>query len=150
MLEKSRDFAAEAPRDSTRPGIDGADLDLAYRAAEQAVLGRRDDLQRNYSERAEADYETARGRLERLYDYRENAAQERLDADRTVLARIEASTDADDQRVIPIWQFNVRRAEEQIEQVSDDRRRELDELLQSRNPSIEYDLLNVARILVVD
>ena len=150
LLEESRDFAAEAPRDSTRPAIDGAGLDHAYRAAEHAVLGRQKDLQRSYSERAEADYETARSRLDRLYDYRENAAQERLDADRTVLARIEASEDPDDQRVIPIWQFNVRRAEEQIAQVGEDRRRALDDLLQSRNPSIEYDLLNVARILVAD
>ena len=150
LLKESRRFARETPGSGAPPVIDSQRLDVAFQSAEAAVLKRRDELASYYSERAEADYETAQGRIERLYDYKEASAQERLDADRTVLARMEASPDADNQRVIPIWQFNVRRAEEQIVQVGDDRRGALDDLLQSRNPSIEYDLLNVARILVVD
>ena len=150
LLKQSRHFARETARSTAAPVIDSQRLDSAFQSAEAAVLKRQEELAGYYSERAETDYDTARGRIERLYDYKAASAQERLDADRTVLARMEASPDADNRRVIPIWQFNVRRAEEQIVQVGDDRQGALDDLLQSRNPSIEYDLLNVARIVVAD
>ena len=150
LLTKSRTFPSETPKNGSLTASDLEHLDSAFQAAEEAVLRRRDELANSYSEKAEADYETARSRIEKLYDHREADARERLENDRRVLARMESSPEAANQRVVPIWQFNVRRAEEEVAQVGKDRRRALDDLLKSRNPSIEYDLLNMARIMVGD
>ena len=148
LLVQSRRFSHEIrpTSDDERPHL--YTLDSAFRVAQQAVLSRRDALEAEYRQRAAADFEVAHDRLQQLHDYQSAAAQERLHADHEVLNRMSASKDAAHQRVIPIWQFHVRRAKEEIEQVEVDHRGALDDLLQSRNPSVEYDLLNVARIQV--
>ncbi len=55
--------------------------------------------------------------------------------------------DPNHQVVVPMWESNVARADAEIEQIYADKEGLLLELKKRRNPSYEYDLLNVARII---
>jgi len=123
-------------------------LDAANELAERlaARFARQQESERKA--RATDTYGVARQRLERLYEIRLGGAHERLQSSEATLQRMRQSSDPTQRQVIPIWEFNVRRSEETIEHLQTERQRELDELDKSREPNVEYDLLNVARIEV--
>ena len=148
LLEVSQFFTNER-EPSNRPPTDITDNleaanDLANRFAVQ--FARREEDERKA--RAADTYDVACQRLERLYELRLSGAQERLQSSEATLQRMRQSDDPTQRQVIPIWEFNVRRSKETIEHLQLERQRELDELDKSREPNIEYDLLNVARIEV--
>lgn len=126
-----------------------ASLRAAYAASERTIIEQRDSL---YEERRTQSLErrdTDIGRIERFYRNRAQAAQRRLDDDRRTLQRLQASSDENDRRVIPIWEENVRRSEASLAEVATSKQRELQDLNRSFNPDVDYSLLCLARIIPV-
>lgn len=146
LLLASRDFALEATH-MDAPAVAGG-IDAAHDRSQQIIAERRDALRSELSEDAEGRYSVERKRLERLYDNKEKAAKDKIAASEQTLQRLEASTDENERRVIPLWQANVRRDQTELELVQEDRARALRELDETRRPDVTSSLLAVARIEV--
>lgn len=148
LLASSQYFADEdQPRNSAR-SESGDGLETACRLAEEFAVRFARDQEAVRKSRADETYETARARIERLYEIRLDGAHQRLQSSQATLQRIRESTDSTQRQVIPIWDFNVRKSKSTIAHLQEERQRELNELNESREPSVEFHLLNVARIEV--
>ena len=148
LLKVSQAFIDESrPTGSTDTPIPD-NLREANDFAEAFAVRFADQLEAKQRARAVETYDVARARLERLYEIKLEGAQERLESSRETLGRMRLSHDPAQRQVIPIWEFNVRRSQEMIEHLQTEQQDRLRELEKSRNPNIEYELLNVARIEV--
>ena len=121
-------------------------LPSAITAAQQTIDGERDQEWAELSQAAEARHSTELERVTNLYAYKREGAQSRHDADQRTLARLRASTDEGDRRVIPIWEENVRRSQAVLQQLDADEAKERQQVNAQLNPDVSYSLLNVARI----
>lgn len=124
-------------------------LRAAYAASERVIAEQRDSLYEEQRTQSLERRDTDIGRIERFYRNRAEAAQRRFDDDRRTLQRLQASTDENERRVIPIWEENVRRSEASLADVEVSKKRELDDLNRSLHPDINYSLLCLARIVAV-
>ena len=121
-------------------------LPSAIVAAQQTIDGERDQEWAELSQAAEARHSTELQRVTSLYSYKREGAQSRHDADQRTLARLRASTDEGDRRVIPIWEGNVRLSQAVLQQLDADEAKERQQVNAQLNPDVSYSLLNVARI----
>ena len=96
------------------------------------------------SERVDSDI----SRLNALFDYRERAAQDRVESTESTLARIRESGD-DSQRILPVYEDRLRRAKELLDGVDEERRRRISEVEKYRHPSVDWALKSLCRIEVV-
>ena len=128
--------------------IDYDELDDAYKVAlsdvgalitERSIAARNEMLPRSKEERS---------RIEALHKRRSRAADNRLEGVRVTLARLEQSERSEYQSVVPMWRANLERAEAERRQVDQDRSNMLNDLEQRMQSATEYELLNVARIIV--
>ncbi|HEU4974150.1 MAG TPA: helicase-related protein [Baekduia sp.] len=145
LLRRSRAFV---PTETTAelPIVDGLEHVKTLADAEaHAVL---ETEVRHAQEEASEKVAVERQRTEALFDRRYEAGQDRIDACRSTLARMCASQEAARQRVIPVWEANLRRAEAELEALAEDRERTLMELEKRGKPGGEVQLLNVARIVI--
>ncbi len=69
-----------------------------------------------------------RDKLERFYAYKGTAAEEKVAAVRATLERLSGSTDADVQRILPVWRKNLQNAERDRDAVAGQRERRLAQL----------------------
>lgn len=124
-------------------------LRAAYAVSERVIAEQRDSLYEEQRTQSLERRDTDIGRIDRFYRNRAEAAQRRFDDDRRTLQRLQASTDENERRVIPIWEENVRRSEASLADVEVSKKRELDDLNRSLHPDINYSLLCLARIVAV-
>ena len=122
-------------------------LQEAYTASERVIADRRDSLYEERRMQSLDRRDTDVGRIERFYRNRAEAAQRRLNGDRRTLERLQASSDENERRVIPIWEENVRRSEASLAEVERSKQRELQDLNRSLSPDVNYSLLCLARIV---
>ena len=149
LLRHSREFRDE--RSHQPDGVatlDQSTLEAAHERARTFIDDRRATLLREVQREANERYDRERERIERLYDNRARAASDRVLASESTLARLRASENSDDRRVVPAWEANVRRDQAELERVRQDRERDLEQLASTRNPQAEHQLLGVARIEV--
>lgn len=146
LLLASRDFAPETANVDAAVVADG--ITPAYEASQRIIAERRDELRHELSEDAEARYAVERKRRERLYDNKEQAAMDKIESSEGTLRRLEASLDENDQRVVTLWQANVRRDRAELDHIKEDREQALRELDETRRPEVASSLLAVARIEV--
>ena len=122
-------------------------LQEAYTASERVIADRRDSLYEERRMQSLDRRDTDVGRIGRFYRNRAEAAQHRLNGDRRTLERLQASSDENERRVIPIWEENVRRSEASLAEVERSKQRELQDLNRSLSPDVNYSLLCLARIV---
>src|SRR5258708_2417807 len=145
LLHLSRAFAKESS-----DGIPETDtLAKAHEGAQSAAIARRDqelqDARRLASERADI----GEARLANLHDHRTLAARDRIQACTSTLDRLRASEEPLVRLAVPLWEGNLARAEGELQAIDDDLQRSMVELATRRNPTGEFSLLNVARIVAL-
>lgn len=143
--------AAGFPNDR---GLDPADvptdqLDEALAAAEAFGFARLRELEDRAHEDSQRQLERERAKLRGYFDYREQAAHDRLESSRRVLARLEAADSAETRRIIPVWRTNVARDERLIEELRDERVHRLSQLDQRAVGSGDLRLVAVARVELI-
>ena len=149
LLQYSRNFVDERAPVGEESQIDVVQLQAAFDTAERAALVRCDELESDLRGPIANTFELERARLDRLYNYKDEQAAARLQSDTATRSRLAASDDPNDRRTLPIWEFNVRRAGEDIVHLRSEREAALQRLTESRDPNPEYSLLNAARIEVL-
>ena len=142
LLEISRRLNPEGSNQE----LDASTLDTAYLNAQQEIGRFMSQLTQKISEETQGRFEEERDRIQRLYDNRDVAAQDHLRSCSETLERFRASEQSSERQVIPIWEANLERAQREIQTLSADRSRALQELRAARTPLAEHRLLAVARI----
>jgi ATP-dependent helicase HepA len=121
-------------------------LDQALSAAERLAAGRMEQLLTEARAAAAAGSVVAEERLRALFERKRLAAVDRIEACRRTLERLRASGSSGEQRVLPVWEANLRRAQAEVENLESDLQRQLRDLAQQGHPDGEYSLLNLARV----
>jgi ATP-dependent helicase HepA len=140
--------AASFPNDRSLAPADvpAAGAEAALMIAEAADYQRLDELEA--AAHAESGRQLAReqAKLTAYFDYRDQAAQDRLASSRQVLAQLEASEDPERRRIIPVWRANVARDERLISGLTDERQARLAELDRRAAGSGDLRLAAIARV----
>ena len=124
-------------------------LDEIQASAERFVNEAAAVLERNSWQEAEARADRERTKLEAYFDYRQQAATDRLAATAATLDRLESSTDEGERRIIPVWQANLERDERLVQELADDRARQLAEIEKLLRPVVDWELVSAGRVEVV-
>jgi SNF2 family DNA or RNA helicase len=122
------------------------DLDAALVAAEAAGFVRLDVLEDQAVAESARQLERERSKLSAYFDYRDQAARDRLSSSQKVLAGLEATDQADTRRIIPVWKANVARNERLIDELAIDRINRLAQLEQQAAGGGDLRLVAAARI----
>lgn len=130
--------------------IDADALEEAYLLATRDVGELVDELARQARDTGAERADEERARVHALADYRKQAATDRLEATSATLARLEMSSREQDRAVIPPWRAKVQLAQAELEQVEQDRNEMLADINRKLSPSVDFELLNVARIIGAD
>jgi hypothetical protein len=124
-------------------------LDEAKTAAEQFVNEAAGVLERGSQQEAETRVERERAKLEAYFDYRQQAATDRLAATAATLRRLEASTDEGERRIIPVWQASLERDEGLVQQLANERARQIAAVERLIHPVVEWEFVSAGRIEVI-
>jgi len=140
--------AAKFPKDeSLSPAdIDVESLDQALDASDQGVYRRLVELEEQAHADSERRIQRERDKLSRYFDYRQQAAVDRLASSQLTLATMQASTDQERRRIIPVWAANVARDQRLIEELATERDRRLTQLDLQAAGAGDSRLLALARI----
>ena len=148
LLERAASFPndhALSPAD-----IPNDELDSALSAAEMAGFGRLQQLEAHAHDESERQLERERAKLSAYFDYRQQAARDRLVSSQRVLAGLEGADSADTRRIIPVWRANVGRDERLIEELAAERVERLAQLDKRAAGTGDLRLVAVARVEVVE
>ena len=121
-------------------------LDEVQAAAERFVNEAAAVLERESEQEAEVRAERERTKLEAYFDYRQQAATDRLAATAATLQRVQSSTDEGERRIIPVWQANLERDERLVQELADERARQLAAVDKILNPVVDWELVSAGRI----
>ena len=119
---------------------------LANRTADAEWEALQSQVQSESAERV--DREAAR--WANYFDYRERAARDKVVATRATVDRFRESDDESSQRILPVWEANLRRDEELLDKLPEERRRRIAEAERHRNPQVTWALKSLGRIEVVE
>ena len=89
-------------------------------------------------------------RIEALFDYKERGAADKVEATRQTLNRIRESTEESQRQILPVWEANLRTAEELSTNLASERQRRIAEVERFRYPQLDWILKSVGRIEVVE
>ena len=103
----------------------------------------------NLNEEMQSRFEVERDRINRLFDNRTQAAQDRIGSCSGTLERLKASDQQLQRQAIPLWESNLERANRELESLGQDKVRSLRDLIAARMPQSDYRLLAAARIEVI-
>lgn len=121
----------------------------AVTAAESAAFHTLTGLEQEAARETIERIHRERTKLTNYFDYRDRAAADRLDSSRHTLANLEASTDPEQRRIIPVWRANVARDEKLVEQLAQEREGQLRQLEGKRHVAGDVSLVAVARVEIV-
>lgn len=143
--------AATLPND---PAISPEDVpldafDSAIEVSESAAYSHLHELEERAHAESQRRLDREREKLKAYFDYRAQAARDRLESSRRVLADVERSDQADVRRIIPAWRANVARDERLISQLASERTRRLAELEGRLVAGGDLRLMAVARVEIV-
>lgn len=142
LVESSRRFQPETS--SVLPDLEH--FDQAVELAQKLAGSKQDEELDRARADAEARADLLEERTRALYDYRMRATEDRINLSNRTLERLRRSEDAQQQKALPLWEANLSRAEAEQAANRDDLERQLLEIRNSRHPTGEFSLLNVARI----
>ena len=117
--------------------------------AERVGNARREQVQQEAEDQAAGRVDTEVSRLTGWFDYRERAAKDRVEATQTILNRIRESGDESQRQILPVWEANLRRDAEVLENLAPERSRRMAEAERYRHPQVAWSLKSLGRIEVV-
>jgi hypothetical protein len=122
--------AGQFPKDRaiTADDVPSDTLDDALQAAEDAGFGHLTELETAAQADTAKRIERERLKLIAYFDYRDQAAADRLASSRKTLAALEASDSAEQRKIIPVWRANVARDEQLVEDLRSERVERLEQL----------------------
>ena len=132
--------------ESVDAGLIPDNLDSAERLATDFINDRQQELQRDAAVRASERVDGEVARLNAFYDYKERAAQDKVEATRATLNRIRESGDPSQQRILPVWEATLRTDEAAAAQLSRDRSRRIAAAAANRSPQVAFALRSLGRI----
>ncbi|MDE2802145.1 MAG: helicase-related protein [Chloroflexota bacterium] len=139
--------------DSTERDIDHSaipdNLDGIAPIAKGYAESKRSELQHNAEFEATTRIATEVARIDKYFDYLEQAAQDKVEATHRTLERIRASGTATQLQILPAWEANLRRDTELLANVQPERKRQIDEIERLRYPQVTSSLKALGRIEVV-
>jgi len=128
---------------------DAVGLDEAVAAARSIAMQR---LMERQAELALVNRERLgqeRAKLERYYDYRQQAAADKVVAVRATFERLAAADDPEVARIVPVWAKNLERAERTVDTLAQERASRLDALTRHEDVSAQFELLTASWVEVV-
>ena len=132
--------------ESVDAGLIPDNLDSAERLATDFINDRQQELQRDASVRASERVGVEVSRLNAFYDYKERAAQDKVEATQATLNRIRESGDSSQRLILPVLEANLRSDEAAAAQLSRDRSRRIAEAEANRSPQVSFALRSLGRI----
>ena len=111
---------------------------------------RREDIQRQAEDQAAGRVDIEISRLTKWFDYREQRARDRVESTQAILGRIRESDHESQRRIIPVWEANLKRDMEVLDNIAPERRRLIAEAERHRHPQVAWSLKSLGRIEVVD
>jgi ATP-dependent helicase HepA len=120
-------------------------LDEALSAAEAAGFARLEELEAGAHSESIRQLERERTKLSAYFDYRDQAARDRLASSEQILSNLEATDQTDSRRIIPVWRANVARDERLIEELATERINQLAQLEQRASGGGDLRLIAAAR-----
>ena len=117
--------------------------------AETFAESRRRKLQKEAEHEADTNVDREIGRLTDWFDYRERAARDRARSTQATLERLRRSVEVSDHKIVPVWQANLRRDEELLTTLGNERDRRFTETESLRQPSVTSSLKSLGRIKIV-
>ena len=124
-------------------------LDSIAPMAERFAADRREDIQRQAEDQAAGRVDTELSRLTKWFDYREQRARDRVESTQAILGRIRESDDEPQRRILPVWEANLRRDMEVLNNMAPERSRLIAEAERHRHPQVAWALKSLGRIEVV-
>ncbi len=147
LLDRAKSFPNDillSPSD-----IPHDELDAALDQAETAAFGRLAELETQAREDSDRQFEREREKQSGYFDYRDHAAQDRLEGSRRTLANLESSDNADTRRIIPVWQANVARDERLIEELATERLERFAQLKRRAAGAGDLRIVAIARVEII-
>ena len=124
-------------------------LDDAHRLAEQFASLESEKMQRQAQDEAGERADREVSRLTSLFDYKERGASDKVESTRATLTHLRASDDETQRRILPVWEANLQQAEAVLANLSEERRRRIDEVEQYRFPQVDWALKSLGRIEIM-
>ncbi len=118
--------------------------------ANREADSKREALQQQAESQAAERVDSEVSRLGAWFDYRERVARDRVEATRTILNSIRESGGESQRQILPVWEANLRRDVELLNNLEPERRRRIAEVERHRHPQVAWSLKSLGRIEVVD
>lgn len=127
---------------------DMSDFDDAVAEAENAAVGRLMDQQMEMSDVNRRRLEQERAKLERFYDYKEDAAQQKLERTRETFERLSTDEDPAVQRILPVWKKRLHDSRDLVDRVADEKEERLGGLIGREHVNASHTLLSASYVEV--
>lgn len=144
LLERAGDFPND--RALTPADVPGEAVDAALAVSEPLAYTELDALEATVREDSARRYEREMAKVLAYFDYREQAAQDRLDSSRRVVANLEHSDDPEQKRILPVWRANVARDERLVQDLVNERADQLAQLMNRSVAAGDLSVVAIARI----
>ena len=131
-----------------RPAVDDA-FETAVSTARSRALGRLLHRQAELTDANRLRLDQERQKLERYYEYRVRAADEKLASVRNVFERVSASDAPEIQRIVPVWLKNLENAKGVVDGLAAERERRMNELNGREQVTAQHELLGISFISIV-
>ena len=118
--------------------------------ANRVADAKREALQQQAESQAAERVDREVSRLGAWFDYRERAARDRVEATRSILDSIRESGGESQRQILPVWEANLRRDTELLDNLGAERSRRIADVEKHRHPQISWALKSLGRIEVVD
>jgi hypothetical protein len=142
MSTRREDFAAAVLPDR------GDAFEAAVTASEMQVVGemlsRQQAMETTNADRLEAE----RRKLERFFDYRAQAAADKVAANERTLARLRESPEDADRRILPVWEKNVETSRAMLDSVEHQREQTIAELAHRDHVSAQHQLIAASYVSI--
>ncbi len=148
LLERSARIKREDRGSNELPPRDG-EFEKAVERADQKVMQRLLEQQQELSIQNAERLEKERIKLETLYDYRQQALSDKLEAVSKTLNRVLESSDPSVRRIIPAWQKNLDNVTQQIERTKAEREVRLTSLRGKEQVSAQHEIISASFIDIV-
>jgi superfamily II DNA or RNA helicase len=143
MTGRREEFGEDPPLPERGTRFDAA-VAVAEDEAVSRLLERQSDLEATNLRRLDDE----RLKRERFYDYRSQAAADKLAANERIFDRIRSSPEEADRRILPVWEKNVESARRIVDSVEQERRERLGELDGRDQVTAQHELLTASYVVI--
>jgi SNF2 family DNA or RNA helicase len=147
LLDRSMLGKREDWDEARMPAID-ASFEEAVVKAQGEALGALLDGQAQMDGANRERLEQERTKLERFYEYKVRAADEKLEAVQRTFERLSASSEPEAQRILPVWAKNLENARRVVETTGSDRVERLAQLERRADVSASHELISASWVEV--